>query len=99
MTINRRLILFVLILVSCGLLSAQAQQDPVAQPKPTITAEKRALIAELLDVTQAKRNGVNLYQSFLDEQGGKARPALAGMVSRKEYRAHKCTREKAKKSF
>jgi len=37
--------------------------------KPTIVPAKRALIAELMDVTEAKKVAVEVYQGMLDQQG------------------------------
>jgi hypothetical protein len=44
-----------------------AQQQSGTSAKPTVSPEKRALIAELLEVTEAKKNTVALFNSLMDQ--------------------------------
>ncbi len=43
-------------------------QEPQAPARPPLTPEKRALIAELLVVTESKKNAIAVYNSMLDQQ-------------------------------
>jgi hypothetical protein len=44
-----------------------AQQQSGTSAKPTVSPEKRALIAELLEVTEARKNTVALFNSLMDQ--------------------------------
>ena len=54
-----------LLLVPCTCLLAQRQPDLSANP--AISPEKRALIAQLLEVTEVKKNSLALLNSILDQ--------------------------------
>lgn len=47
--------------------SVLAQQQPDTSAKPVISPEKRALIAELLEVTETKKNALAMFNSVLDQ--------------------------------
>jgi hypothetical protein len=47
--------------------SSVLAQQPDAIAKPTISPEKRALIAELLEALEAKKNSLALFNSVLDQ--------------------------------
>lgn len=45
-----------------------AQQQPAVLDKQSVSSEKRALIAELLDVTGSRKSAMQVYQAMLDQQ-------------------------------
>lgn len=45
-----------------------AQQQPAVVDKQSVSSEKRALIAELLDVTGSRKSAMQVYQAMLDQQ-------------------------------
>ena len=47
--------------------SGLAQQQPDVDAKPAITPEKRAVIGELLEVLEVKKQTVTLFNSILDQ--------------------------------
>lgn len=56
-----------IVLFVCG-LSANAQSQAVTATQQTITPEKRALITELLEVTEAKKTATTLFNSILEAE-------------------------------
>lgn len=47
---------------------AQAQEPPPPPPKQTITPNKRALIAELIEATESKRSALAVFDSMIEQQ-------------------------------
>jgi hypothetical protein len=45
-----------------------AQQQPAVVDKQSVSSEKRALIAELLEVTGSRKSALQVYQAMLDQQ-------------------------------
>ena len=54
-----------LTVISFALMTSAMAQDP---SKPEITSAKRALIAELLQITEVEKTATGVYQGFLEQQ-------------------------------
>jgi FPC/CPF motif-containing protein YcgG len=55
-----------LLFVTCFICSAAQQQS--ANVQQTLTSEKRALIKELLDTTDARKTAISMYKSMLEQE-------------------------------
>src|SRR5437016_429010 len=61
--------MFLALLVLCACLARSiAQEKPIADAPQTISAEKRALIAELLEVVEIKKNATAVLNAIVDQE-------------------------------
>src|ERR1700738_4671311 len=60
--------LAVIFVLAIGCVSASAQSQAVPASPQTLTAEKRAAIAELLEVTEAKKMAQSVFNSIVESE-------------------------------
>ncbi len=63
-------------------IAALGQGPPAVAAKPTITAEKRALITELLEVTETRKNALAVFNSMIEFEQNQASDLILESLNR-----------------